>query len=216
MTISIIGWGSLIWHPGALQIESRWRRDGPSLPIEFARISRDGRLTLVIHEQSADVQTYWALSRCKTLDAAIENLQKREGTPTKSPMHCLLSSGEVYQGDGIRRNVSDGISGKIGTWLSGKPELSAAVWTGLRPNWEENRNNRTFSVDEAVLYVRELEEAVNLGTPEERRKAEVVLNSACEYVRNTPDQVQTAVRKSLSSQQKWADAALSPALFDPE
>lgn len=170
----------------------------------------------MIHEESAEVQTYWALSRCETLDAAIENLQQREGTPTKRPIHCLLSSGEVYQRDGIHRNVSDGISRKVGTWLAGKPELSAAVWTGLRSNWEENRNSKTFSVDDAVLYARELEEAVNLGTAEERRKAEVVLNSACEYVRNTPDQVQTAVRKRLSSHGKWADAALSPVLFDPE
>ena len=112
--------------------------------------------------------------------------------------------------------MSDGISRKVGTWLAGKPELSAAVWTGLRSNWEENRNSKTFSVDDAVLYVRGLEDAVNLGTAEERRKAEVVLNSACEYVRNTPDQVQTVVRKRLSSQRKWADAALSHALFDSE
>jgi hypothetical protein len=43
MRVSIIGWGSLIWRPEVLQIESRWRRDGPSLPIEFARISGDGK-----------------------------------------------------------------------------------------------------------------------------------------------------------------------------
>jgi hypothetical protein len=215
MTIAIIGWGSLIWRPGALQIESLWRRDGPSLPIEFARISGDGRLTLVIHQESAEVQTYWALSGCETLDGAIENLREREGT-VMSRIHCQLSSGEVYRRDGIRRNVSHGISGKVGTWLAGKPELNAAVWTGLLSNWEERREGRTFSVDDALLYVRELEEAVNIGREEERRKAEVVLKATCEYVRNTPAQVQTAVRRRLSSQQKWADAALSPVLFDPE
>jgi hypothetical protein len=216
MTISIIGWGSLIWCPGAPKIKSRWRTDGPPLPIEFARISGNGRLTLVIYERSADMDTYWALSSCETLDTAIENLQEREGTPTKRRIHCLLSSGEVYQGDGISRNVSDGIRRKVGTWLARKPGLSAAVWTGLQSNWEEKRDGKTFSVEDAVLYIRELEHAVKQGTVDVRRSAEIVLNSAREYVRNTPDQVQTRVRKILSAQPQWADAALSPVLFDPE
>lgn len=59
-------------------------RDGPSLPIEIARISGDGRLKLVIHQESAELQTYWALSKCETLDGAIENLREREGTVTSS------------------------------------------------------------------------------------------------------------------------------------
>lgn len=214
MTISIIGWGSLIWCPGALQIESRWYRDGPALPIEFARISRHGRLTLVIHEESAEVQTYWARSRCKTLDAAIENLREREGTPKKRLIHCLLSSGKVYEGDGIRRKVPNKICEKISNWLVQKQELDAAIWTGLSSNWKEKRH-RPFNIEDAVLYTKGLEEAVNL-TADELQKAEIVLDSASEYVRNTPAQVQTAVRKRLSAQRKWADAALSPVLFDPE
>lgn len=37
--IAIIGWGSLVWDPRDLPIESPWHDDGPELPIEFARIS---------------------------------------------------------------------------------------------------------------------------------------------------------------------------------
>jgi hypothetical protein len=215
MKISIIGWGSLIWRPETLQIASRWRRDGPSLPIEFARISKDGRLTLVIYEESAEVQTYWASSGYNTLDAAIENLQERECTE-KGWIHCLLSNGKVYEEDGILRSVPNRIRGKITAWLARKPELDAAAWTGLPSNWQRKRH-KPFSVDDAVLYTEKLETAIELGTTEdERGKAEIVLNSAREYVRNTPAQVQTAVRKRLSAQRSWADTALSPVLFDPE
>jgi hypothetical protein len=59
MQIAIVGWGSLIWCPGSLQIKSGWHRDGPPLPVEFARISGDGRLTLVIHPGSKEQQTLW-------------------------------------------------------------------------------------------------------------------------------------------------------------
>ena len=31
---------------------SEWAHDGPSLPVEFARQSRDGRMTLVISENT--------------------------------------------------------------------------------------------------------------------------------------------------------------------
>jgi len=44
--IIVLGWGSLIWDPRELKIKnSEWQKDGPNLPIEFARISQDGRLT---------------------------------------------------------------------------------------------------------------------------------------------------------------------------
>jgi hypothetical protein len=52
MKIAVIGWGSLIWCPGSLRIQTAWHNDGPSLPIEFARILKDGRLTLVIRPGS--------------------------------------------------------------------------------------------------------------------------------------------------------------------
>lgn len=41
MKIVVLGWGSLIWNPGDLKINSEWQKDGPTLPIEFARVSSD-------------------------------------------------------------------------------------------------------------------------------------------------------------------------------
>ena len=48
MRIAIIAWGSLVWDPRTLQIKGDWVASGPELDIEFSRVSKDGRLTLVI------------------------------------------------------------------------------------------------------------------------------------------------------------------------
>ena len=50
MKIAILGWGSLIWNQNGLPVKGQWKKNGPVLPIEFSRVSRDGRLTLVIDE----------------------------------------------------------------------------------------------------------------------------------------------------------------------
>jgi hypothetical protein len=48
MRIAFVGWGSLIWNPGKLPLATNWTEVGPILPIEFSRISKDGRLTLAL------------------------------------------------------------------------------------------------------------------------------------------------------------------------
>ncbi len=51
--------GSLVWDPGVLRIAGASKHDGPSLPVEFARVSRDGRLTLVLNPGAVVVETLW-------------------------------------------------------------------------------------------------------------------------------------------------------------
>ena len=94
MKIAILGWGSLIWDKGELPVKGEWRQGGPSLPIEFSRVSSDCRLTLVIdHKNGEPVTTWFAQSNRNDLDDAICDLREREGTICKRIGYLDLISG---------------------------------------------------------------------------------------------------------------------------
>ncbi len=81
MRVGILGWGSLIWDPRELPREGVWQEQGPSLPMEFSRVSRDGRLTLVIDPEHGEVvPTLFVLSPRTDIEDAIADLRTREGT----------------------------------------------------------------------------------------------------------------------------------------
>jgi len=198
MQIAVIAWGSLIWCPGCLRIKTRWRSDGPALPIEFARISGDGRLTLVIHLKSPQVRTYWAVSELETLLEARRNLENREGTCLKY-IHSLSVDG---QSEG---EIPPHISATIGAWLTSTKNVQAAIWTGLSSNWETKRC-REFTHEDALQYVSELERAAG--------QAKATYDRAHEYISNAPSQTQTPIRKIVREKIGWADAELPSILFE--
>jgi hypothetical protein len=71
--------GSLVRDRRELETADEFIANGPLLPIEFCRISADGRLTLAIDETFGAVcKTYSAPSALDSLDAAIENLRLTE------------------------------------------------------------------------------------------------------------------------------------------
>jgi hypothetical protein len=197
MEVAVLGWGSLIWCPGCLMMKTQWHVDGPELPIEFARISGDKRMTLVIHPRSPNQRTYWALSQFGTPEDARENLRVREGTVARH-IHSLTKDGKETGEMG--REVAT----KIREWLSTQQHLQAAVWTGLPSNWNDHRGH-AFTPDDAVVYANELERA--------RDAARADYDRAREYVSNAPSQIQTPARKLLREKMGWVDATLSPALF---
>lgn len=81
MRIVLLGWGSLLWSPDGLPVTGDWQQGGPVLPIEFSRISSDGRLTLVIDEANGtEIVTHYTLSSRTNVKDAIEDLRKREDT----------------------------------------------------------------------------------------------------------------------------------------
>jgi hypothetical protein len=194
---AVIGWGSLIWCPGCLRTKTKWRSDGPRLPIEFARISRDGRLTLVIVPGSDEQPTYWALSEFGILEDAHQNLQKREDTGPED-VHYLTAGGQVAGG------VPPPVVERLRDWLAAKPDIDAAIWTGLPSNWREKRGCE-FSPGDAVRYLNELES--------ERERAATTYDRAREYVCNTPSHVQTLVRRAMQ-RLGWRDKELPTVLFD--
>jgi hypothetical protein len=190
MDIAVIGWGSLIWSPTTLRLRTRWHSDGPRLPIEYARISRDGRLTLVIHENCAEQTTLWAEWDGKDVTTAQASLQQREG--------CALTAIHGVQRHGpTLGSPSAFICGCVGQWLIEK-HFDAAIWTGIDSNWQQKRQSN-FTVDGALSYLRGLTMAPGAGT---------VLSRAREYIRNTPAQVQTEVRRRARAEFGWTDADL--------
>jgi hypothetical protein len=198
MNIAILGWGSLIWCPGGLQIRTRWRSDGPSLPIEFARISQDDRLTLVIRPGSADQPTYWAFSELTTLKDARNNLKSREKAKS-SDIHHVVRDGSAAN------DVPPEIGARLTEWMVQHTDVEAVVWTGLASNWPEKRGC-AFSPEDAMKFLLDLEA--------DRDRAKAIYDRAREYVTNTPAIVDTAVRKAMRAR-GWADTTLASILFEP-
>jgi hypothetical protein len=196
MNIAVLGWGSLIWCPGNLKIKSRWRLNGPALPIEFARISQDGRLTLVIHPGSADQPTYWALSEFTTVDQARTNLGMRENSGS-AHIHYILRSGN--SSDGAPEQIVD----RVRQWLKPRRKLQAAIWTGLTTNWTDKRR-RDFATGDAIDYLMQME--TDGGQTQAAYRAR-------EYLTNAPPLINTAVRAAMRAR-GWKDASLPAILFE--
>ena len=75
MKIAILASGSLVWDHRDLAIAEEFQSNGPRLPIEFGRVSSDGRLTLVIDEtRGAPCATDAAESAFGDLNAAASKI----------------------------------------------------------------------------------------------------------------------------------------------
>lgn len=175
MKIAILGWGALIWDPRGLDVRGRWRPNGPELPIEFSRVSRDGRLTLVVDETNGErLHCLYAVSSFDRFEDAVENLSEREGT-RKRFIGFVVAGGERDEAD------YSGPVGAVWSWAQGKG-FDAAVWTALPPNFVD-RTGQEFSVGAAVSYLMRLREPT--------------LSKAREYVSRAPEQIMTPVRREL-------------------
>lgn len=175
--IACLGWGSLVWNPEALPIQRHWFEDGPFIRADFLRQSRNGRVTLVLHESATLVRSLWAAMDSEDLARAVSALRKREDIPEKN-------------------------EGKhIGRWNGGKsppciPQLAewaqvrnvdAVVWTALEPTFE---NPHTGDIAERVSEY--------LGT-----LTGAVRDDAERYVRLAPRQIDTPIRRKIEAELGW-------------
>lgn len=178
MKIAFLGWGSLVWNPGDLLVRSEWFKDGPFLPIEFCRQSRNDRLTLVITPGKPELRTLWALSSAARLEDAIKSLQEREG----------LSGKHVDENTGVWPTGPkySAANPAIEAWAREK-SLDAVVWTALGPRFHEE--DRGPSEAQAVGHLRDL-------SHEKKRVAE-------EYIRRTPLQIDTDFRRRFEHEFGW-------------
>lgn len=174
MKIACIGWGSLIWDPRELKIGNDWNDDGPMLPVEFTRISEDGRVTLIIDEYAKPVRTLWTLMTCKDFDEAKESLRKREGT-NESFIHSVTQNKETT--DEIKIIVQD--------WIKLKG-FDSAIWTGL--SYSKKIKGRP-SIEEVISHLTNLDENIK--------------QSAKNYIKMAPRQINTEYRRIIEERLGW-------------
>lgn len=143
--IAIVGWGSLIWQPGELEVASDWSNDGPVLPIEFSRVSADGRLTLVIDPKTQgqgrlpinmggnDIQTLYIQSANDDLETAIQNLRAREGCRTDMIGYVDLEH-RIFRIQQVnpQTGVPQAINGTIRIVSTNPEEVDIAPGSGIR------------------------------------------------------------------------------------
>lgn len=180
MTIACLGWGSLIWDPRELPILRTWFEDGPLLPIEFARESDDGRITLVLAEDQGLVRSRWALMNVADQASAREALRGREGIPSEN-LH-------EHVGLWVRDTVANGFCAEAIAEWGGGLGLDAVVWTALPPGMHDAPGIVPHT-DQIITHLQGLDPAASL-------RAE-------EYVRRAPIQVDTPVRRSLEVRFGW-------------
>lgn len=191
MRIACLGWGSLIWKPGVLPVDAHWRRDGPDLPIDFARESDGGELATVICSTAPMSRVMWSLLRTDSMACARELLRQREKIPSSQPR----SIGSVMRG--VAADPRLAYAEAIALWARAQG-LDGVVWTALPPRFA-GENGRIPGVAQALQYLQTLSE-------DRRRHAEL-------YVRATPRFVATALREALEQQLGWLpDANAAPLL----
>jgi hypothetical protein len=187
--IAVLGWGSLVWDPRDLKTAAPFTPNGPLLPVEFCRVSRDGRLTLAIDETfGALCKTYSAPSALETLDAAMDDLCAREG------MADVRAVGFVEPASGTQSDLAmqghPQVVATIGAWAESLG-YDAAIWTALASNFDDwGKGGEPFSVSAATQYLETLE-----GEDPAR------FARALEYIRKAPPEVETPVRDEVAK--RW-------------
>ena len=162
MKIAYFAWGSLLWNSDGLELLTPWKKTNIKLPLNFSRISDDGkgRLTLVIDSKNGVLnQIYYATTKITNLNVAIQNLRKREKTVAKYIGYINLKNNSGRYSDNL--SLKDI---KIIKSFAEKHNIDAIVWTDLYPNFKD------FSTVNALKYI------------EDRKKYTTIYNRMIEYI----------------------------------
>ena len=183
--IALLGWGSLLWDEDRNKdVDTHhnvWKCDGPTLMLEFSRISisRECALTLVIDpHHGSPVTVAWSISSRKTIEEVVGDLRKREG----ENIGMLVISGEALDVD--NKSIDKESFDSIRDWAV-KRELGGVVWTNLGSNFLKKKG-RPFSIEAACDHLKSLESKQSA--------------KAIEYIKRAPCFVQTQLRTAIDSQ----------------
>jgi hypothetical protein len=183
IAIACIGWGSLIWDQQELPVVDKWNRDGPRLPVEFAREAEAGHITLVICPDVTPVQTYWSMLDVPDMQTAKKRLGIREYPKTKDKW-ISDNVGFVDRDTGVEHGVE---AETIAAWAD-QYALDGVVWTNLSCGFKGDRGMMPSGVD-VVWHLRDLQD--------------VSLRRAEEYVRRAPLQIDTDYRRLIAKELGW-------------
>lgn len=182
-TLACIGWGSLVWRSGRMPLADRWRPDGPELPVEFARESGDGRITLVAVPGTPTSPALWAPLDVGNLEAARRLLRRRE--------RSRPGTIGVWSRDGAAPAEGppppDEVARSVARWAEGRG-IAGVVWTDLPPRFR-GEAGRVPSPEEVVDHLSRLRGA-------RRVRAE-------RYVRRAPRQIRTPCREAIERRLGW-------------
>ena len=175
MKIGCLGWGSLLWKPGALRLAGPWQDDGPELAIEFCRVSDGGELATALCVNAPVVPVFWALLDADDLASACEMLKEREQIPE-------------HRSDGIGSLlVSPDGTGHLCQWALARG-LDAVVWTALPPRFDQIENRVPCERD-VLGYLRSLQGET--------------LAHARRYFEQVPRQIQTPYGAAIARALGW-------------
>lgn len=224
MKVAILGWGSLIWRDTTLdgtlgdsdgdhklKLSSPWHDDGPSLPIEFARVSTGNRLTLVLVPDVPLQKVLWSVSSFGKFEEARENLRRREGDGVKLEAIHFLKAGigeKLAPAPALAQTERTHVRG----WMSSHPDIDAVIWTGLGvkdPNgklaqWGQNEPY-SWGPDAALDFLR--------GNDDPKDSASTPIpGGAREYIARTPPSIRTPLRIKIEDTfgNAWKPLDLDP------
>ncbi|MEM9174844.1 MAG: hypothetical protein AAGC67_06390 [Myxococcota bacterium] len=174
-------------------MDGAFANDGPHLPIEFSRVARDGRVTLVIDEAAAPIATWAVALAVDALDAAVEALGRRERIGPTRWASWIGAQRHAHPEDD-RGEARPATRDAIAAWLPDSG-FDAVVWTALPARCPDGRFAAP-STEALVEHLRGLE-------GEARDRAE-------EYIRRAPSTVRTPRRAHFETTLGWTASDRPP------
>ena len=153
MKILYLAWGSLLWNNIGLNLTSKWKKSDVKLPLNFTRISDNGkgRLTLVIDYKNGILNNIWyAETEINNLNEAINVLKKREGTNKINIGYINFEKNKSRLGD--LENKDKELLVKTFS-----QKYDAIIWVNLQPNWEEIKKTK-YNINSALSYLTSIKE----------------------------------------------------------
>lgn len=150
--IVILGWNDVVANSKNLGkvLAGKFRKGGPSIPIEFSRISTGGHLTPVIDVNAPPTPTMFAIAKSKNLKTVAMEVAKREGITKNMDRVGFLSIKDMTVNN---RSLAKypAICNTIGDWAM-KHKVAGVVWQSLGRKFK-NKLNVPFNNQNALNYL---------------------------------------------------------------